>query len=74
MEGIGISLVDDRPLELLYFLAQGITAGLTATATHRMLSITVDGLQVREATRDTTEIRGILFRKSDEQSHRREVM
>lgn len=46
MAGVGVSLVDDRPLELLYFLASGISAGLTATASHRMLSITVDGLQV----------------------------
>ncbi|CBN77552.1 conserved unknown protein [Ectocarpus siliculosus] len=32
MAGIGVSLVDDRPLELLYFLACGIKADITATA------------------------------------------
>lgn len=41
-----MSLVDDRPLELLYFLAGGISADITATARHRMLSVTVDWLQV----------------------------
>ena len=46
MAGVGISLVDDRPVELLYFLARGIRAEITATARHRMLSVTVDGLQV----------------------------
>lgn len=33
MAGIGLSLVDDRPLELLYFLARGIQAEVSATAT-----------------------------------------
>lgn len=46
MAGVGVSLVDDRPVELLYFLARGIRAEITATARHRMLSVTVDGLQV----------------------------
>ncbi|CAN0389504.1 unnamed protein product [Hapterophycus canaliculatus] len=32
MAGFGVSLVDDRPLELLYFLACGIQAEVTATA------------------------------------------
>lgn len=32
MAGVGVSLVDDRPLELLYFLACGIQAEVTATA------------------------------------------
>lgn len=46
VEGVGVSLVDDRPLELLYFLARGIRAEISATVRHRMLTITVDGLQV----------------------------
>lgn len=46
MAGVGVSLVDDRPLELLYLLAGGISADITATARHRMLSVTVDWLQV----------------------------
>ncbi|CAM9447412.1 unnamed protein product, partial [Chrysoparadoxa australica] len=43
---VGVSLVDGSPKELVYLCLQSVSAGMTVTNQHQMLSLTVEHIQI----------------------------